>query len=172
CLLLALAAAIVATTAKRSKLTQSQPIVIRPVAAKPLSDFPNTSISWSPGSIMPTTKAAISLDVAAANLKPATNPVPAKKSGGGPPKEPLKDPDARVALSLVGIDSEAEAYWFGAINDPSLSANEREDLIEDLNEEGFTDPKHPTPDELPLILRRLELIEMLAPYAMDEVNLA
>ena len=87
------------------------------------------------------------------------------------PKEPLKDPDARVALAHVGLDPEAEAYWYGAINDPTLSAQEREDLIEDLNEEGFADPKHPSLEELPLILRRLELIELLAPYAMDQVNL-
>ena len=50
------------------------------------------------------------------------------------------------------------------------SAHERQDLIEDLNEEGFPDPKNITPDDLPLILGRLELIEELGPDAMDEVN--
>jgi hypothetical protein len=64
----------------------------------------------------------------------------------------------------------AEAYWVQAINDPSLSAQEREDLIEDLNEDGLSDPKRPGPEDLPLILSRLELIELLAPQAMDEVN--
>jgi hypothetical protein len=91
---------------------------------------------------------------------------PVQKSGG---KE-VTDPVARVALIYVGADPEAEAYWFDAINDPSLSANERQDLIEDLNEEGFADPHHPTIDDLPLIVSRLELIEELAWDAMDEVN--
>jgi hypothetical protein len=77
---------------------------------------------------------------------------------------------ARVALALVGTDPEAEAYWYEAINDPSLSAHEREDLIEDLNEEGLPDPKHPTADDLPLIVSRLMVIEEAGPYAMDKVN--
>lgn len=82
----------------------------------------------------------------------------------------LADPIARVALSFVGADREAEDYWIDAINDPSLSAHERQDLIEDLNEEGFFDPRNPTEDDLPLIVSRLQLIEELAPEAMDDVN--
>jgi hypothetical protein len=85
-------------------------------------------------------------------------------------KPPLQDPDARVALALVGDDPEAEAYWVAAINDPALPANERKDLIEDLNEDGLSDPKHPGPEDLPLIVSRIKLIEELAPYAMDPVN--
>ena len=82
------------------------------------------------------------------------------------------DPDARTALALVGLDDEAAAYWLSAINDPSIPAEERKDLIEDLNEDGFLDPKKPGLDDLPLILSRLILIEQLAPSAMDEVNMA
>jgi hypothetical protein len=81
-----------------------------------------------------------------------------------------KDPLAREALAWVGFDPDAEAYWIGAINDPSLSAHERQDLIEDLNEDGLSDPKHPTLEDLPVIVNRLELIEGLAPGAMDQVN--
>jgi hypothetical protein len=77
-----------------------------------------------------------------------------------------------VALSFVGVDPDAEDVWVAAINDPTLSADDRKNLIEDLNEDGFADPDHPTPDELPLIVNRLELIEMLAPDAIDDVNLA
>jgi hypothetical protein len=77
---------------------------------------------------------------------------------------------AREALSLVGADPDAEEFWIAAINDPSFTAKQREDLIEDLNEEGFEDPKHPTEDELPLVLNRLLLIEQLAPDAMDAAN--
>jgi hypothetical protein len=87
-------------------------------------------------------------------------------------EELLQDPVARVALSLVGMDPDAEDYWFAAINDLSLPAHERQDLIEDLNEEGLPDPEHPTIDDLPLIFSRLELIETIAPDAADDVNAA
>jgi hypothetical protein len=88
-------------------------------------------------------------------------------SGG---KEIRQDPIARAALSLVGMDPAAEEYWAIAINDPTLSDKEREDLIEDLNEEGFDDPANPTLEELPLIVNRLQIIEHYAPFAMDENN--
>jgi hypothetical protein len=77
----------------------------------------------------------------------------------------LEDPIARMALAYVGNDWDAEEYWAEAIFDPSLPDKEREDLMEDLNEEGFIDPHHPSPDELPLILARLQLIEEIAPTA-------
>jgi hypothetical protein len=88
------------------------------------------------------------------------------------PKEPLRDPIAREALFFVGADPRAEEYWLDAINDPSLSGHERQDLIEDLNEDGLSDSKYPTEDDLPLILNRLALIEAVGPDAMDEVNYA
>jgi hypothetical protein len=91
----------------------------------------------------------------------------APAAANSPPKE---RPIAREALVLVGADPLAEAIWLDAINDPQRSAHERSDLIEDLNEEGFPDPKHVTPDDLPLIENRLSLIEQLAPDAMDQVN--
>jgi hypothetical protein len=94
-------------------------------------------------------------------------PTPAKTG-----KPPLQDPVARIALSAVGANADAEKYWYFAINDPSLPAHERQDLIEDLIETGLIDPRHPTPDDLPIIVNRLALIEQLAPQAMDEVNLA
>ena len=72
----------------------------------------------------------------------------------------------------MGADPFAESIWIDAINDPSVSAHDRSDLIEDLNEEGFPDPKHVTPDDLPLITSRLALIEQHAPFAMDDVNAA
>ena len=45
-----------------------------------------------------------------------------------------------------------------------------QDLIEDLNEDGLSDPKHPSEQDLPLILNRLLLLEEIAPDAMDKVN--
>ncbi len=103
-------------------------------------------------------------------------PVPAAPPNAQPPNVPVTDagsipvPVARYALSLVGADPEAEGVWADAINDPNMPAAARKDLIEDLNEEGFPDPKNITPDDLPLILNRIELIEAHAPLAMDDVN--
>jgi hypothetical protein len=77
---------------------------------------------------------------------------------------------ARVALTFVGSDPAADEYWVAAINNPSLPAKERQNLIEDLNEDGLTDPKHPSPADLPVILNRLDLIEEYAPFSMDQVN--
>ena len=39
-----------------------------------------------------------------------------------------------------------------------------------LNEDGLSDPKHPGPEDLPLIMNRLVLIEKVAPTAPDQVN--
>ena len=101
-------------------------------------------------------------------VQPAASTPPSP--GGGGAKDPIQDPVARVALSFVGSDSEAEAYWYAAINDPSLPAHERSDLIEDLNEDGFPDPDNPTLNDLPLIVSRLQIIEEVAFEAMDKVN--
>lgn len=102
-------------------------------------------------------------------IEPAGAPVqnPSGRTNSVSPKEPLRDPIAREALSFVGIDPGAEAYWMGAIFDKNLPDEEREDLMEDLNEEGFSDPKHPGPQDLPLILSRIQIIEEVAPYADD-----
>jgi hypothetical protein len=81
-----------------------------------------------------------------------------------------KERRARVALGRIGYDPDSDEVWIRIINDPSVSANARSNLIEDLNEDGFADPHNPTLDELPMIEHRLELIEDLLPYAMDEVN--
>jgi hypothetical protein len=84
--------------------------------------------------------------------------------------EMVQDPMARAALAYVGADPDAETYWYEAINNPNLSAHERQDLIEDLNEDGLSDPQNPTIEDLPLILSRIELIEAVGWDAMDEVN--
>lgn len=81
-----------------------------------------------------------------------------------------KERRARVALSMIGYDPDADEVWIRLINDPDVSAEARHDLIEDLNEDGFADPDNPTLDELPMIEYRIELIEDLQPYAMDKIN--
>ena len=98
-------------------------------------------------------------------VKAARQPVTAQTAP--PANGPLQDPVAREALSLVGADPDAEQYWAAAIFDPSLPDQEREDLMEDLNEDGLSDPQHPGPQDLPLIVNRLRIISELAPYADD-----
>ncbi|HWY74461.1 MAG TPA: hypothetical protein VN281_02530 [Verrucomicrobiae bacterium] len=85
-------------------------------------------------------------------------------------KPEIQDPVARLALRFVGINPGAEDYWISAINDPTLPPEERRDLIEDLNEDGISDPHHPAAEDMPLIASRIVLIEQLAPYAADQVN--
>ncbi len=94
----------------------------------------------------------------------------ATSESGGTPRVSARL--AFKALLYVGVDPEAEKTWMRAINDPNLPEGVRSDLIEDLNDEGYEDPSgnHITKKDLPLILARLEIIERLAPYAMDKVN--
>lgn len=102
---------------------------------------------------------------APANLSrpnPTKSATPPSAPAAGPE---IQDPLARVALSLVGVDPAAEAYWVEAIFDPGLSDQEREDLMEDLNETGLSNPKRPAPEDFPLIANRIRIIEEVAPYA-------
>jgi len=127
----------------------------------------------------PATSESLSLQDTAA-LSANTVAAPAEKTGiqiksnapqsassapGQKPKKEVRDPDARVALRFVGVDPDAEQYWAEAIFDPSLPDHEREDLMEDLNEEGLSDPRHPSPADLQLIANRIVAIEKVAPHA-------
>jgi hypothetical protein len=83
-----------------------------------------------------------------------------------------KEPLARVALTFAGANAQADQFYQSTINDGGLSAKQRKNLIEDLNETGFANPSHLTQADLPLIQNRISLIEQLAPNAMDKVNAA
>lgn len=98
-------------------------------------------------------------------IAPAYKPGPSKF-------RKAKEPMARAALEFVGADPESDRLWLAAISDPTVPAEERKDLIEDLNEDGISDPKNPTRKDLGLIQGRIALIEQLLPSAMDEVNAA
>ncbi len=81
----------------------------------------------------------------------------------------LKEQRGRAALALIGHDPAADEAWIQVINDPSVPANARKNLIEDLNEDGLN-YRNLSSNDLPVILYRIQLIENLAPNAMDQVN--
>ena len=162
-----------ATDSARSRVTpplaRPRSILGQPQGAAPA---PNTPQAASQQPEAGTQKAA-GADTGPKKAAPANAKTPnatAATPGARPGKPPIQDPMARAALAYVGADPDAEMYWYQAINDPSLPAQERQDLIEDLNEDGLSDPHHPTTDDLPLILSRIELIEEVVWDAMDEVN--
>jgi hypothetical protein len=80
-----------------------------------------------------------------------------------------KEPLARLALNYVGAVPEADQFYQQTINDAELSGKIRKNLIEDLNEDGLNF-RNLSKTDLPLIEKRLALIEQLAPSAMDKVN--
>lgn len=136
----------------------------RPPANNPPATTPTAAPALQPA--QSTTAAVESTSL----VMPATSLPPKPARQVKRPKPPAQDPGARAALSLVGADPTAEVVWASAINNPALPAQERQDLIEDLNEDGFSNKKHPTSADLPLIKARLSLIERLAPEAMDRTN--
>ena len=117
--------------------------------------------------------AAVAMEPSSKSVSPpAALPAAISAAADASAEEIMNDLIPRLALSFVGADEEAEMIWALAINDPDRPAEERKNLIEDLNEDGFPDPKHLTPEDLPLVLNRLQLIEELAPFALDDVNAA
>ena len=149
--------------------------IVAPQAAtgSTLAEIPSTPVPAARAGISELSKSSwktTEVSVVAKKLSIPANPTKQATSNSKKPKEVIVDPMARAALSFVGADGEAEQYWAAAINDPNLPADERKDLIEDLNEDGLSDPKHPSREDLPLILSRISLIEQLAPGAMDQVN--
>jgi hypothetical protein len=133
------------------------------VAASPAAPLPRAAAPPVPIESPP---AVVANAEEAAPDTSAKKPSPKAKR----PRRELKDPLSRRALALVGADRGAEAYWLAAINNKDLPAEERSDLIEDLNEDGISDPDNPGPEDLPLIINRLAVISRYAPFAMDQVN--
>jgi hypothetical protein len=148
------------TESKAAPPPQYDPVVVLPPPAPSVPQLPAPRVRAFKSTAPKQTPAPAPVVKAPAQPQPANN-------GGG---KVWVDPVARDALSYVGVDPAAEAVWADAINDPALPPNERKDLIEDLNEDGFADPKRITPDDVPLIASRMALIEQSAPYAMDQVN--
>jgi hypothetical protein len=70
-----------------------------------------------------------------------------------------KEPLARLALAFVGASPQAVPLWHNAILDPSLTADQKRNLVEDLNEDGLVNKKTPTPEDLTIIARRYALTQ-------------
>jgi hypothetical protein len=167
-------AAIVGMAIANHKTKHVAKHVVEPQRASQPSVSSTLAVSKStPPAEIPVAASKPQILPAPVNIQPAAKPQKVPAQAGQPlviNGYAVQDPTARLALNFVGSDPDAEAYWAGAINDPNLPAEERKDLIEDLNEDGLSDPKNPGQEDLPLILNRLQLIEELAPNAMDQVN--
>lgn len=83
-----------------------------------------------------------------------------------------KEPLARLALAYTGTDPQANDLYLKAINDLNLGKDQRRNLIEDLNQDGFARNRKLETSDLPLIENRIALIERNAPNASDPINLA
>jgi hypothetical protein len=83
-----------------------------------------------------------------------------------------KEPLARAVLAYVGANAHAEDVYRRALSDPAMSDSQRQNLIEDLNQAGFSEVKKSPAAILALIERRLAVIERLAPQFGDRTAVA
>ena len=70
-----------------------------------------------------------------------------------------KEPLARVALSYVGANPQALDLFHTAVLDPALLPDQKRNLVEDLNQDGISNRKAPTPEDLQVITKRYELTQ-------------
>ena len=149
-----------------------------PVAAEQVAEQKVATVPRNPDSIFSPSALEREPNTPPVALRPinrkSLKPDPTATGTATPPKrgKQILDPVARVSLTLVGVDSGATEYWASAINNPNLSARERTNLIEDLNEDGLSDPKNPSEQDRQVILNRIQLIEQLVPRTIDDVNAA
>jgi hypothetical protein len=66
--------------------------------------------------------------------------------------------------------SDSSGFPGRSLNPPPYEDAQRRDLIEDLNQDGLSDPRRPTVADLPVIVNRLQLIEEVGPLALDQVH--
>ena len=85
------------------------------------------------------------------------------------------DPDSkealgRVALAYVGANEQAIQLYHSAILDPALTPDQRKNLIEDLNQDGLSNRRNPTPDDLKIIANRYDLAQayLQQPYVQND----
>jgi hypothetical protein len=75
-----------------------------------------------------------------------------------------KEAIGRIGLTYVGsansqVNDQAVQLFHTAINDPSLTPDQRRNLIEDLNQDGLSNRRNPTPDDLKIIANRYQLAQ-------------
>jgi len=70
-----------------------------------------------------------------------------------------KEPLARVALAYVGANDQALEMYHAAVLDPSLQPDQKRELVEDLNQDGLSNRKTPTPEDLKIIANRYALTQ-------------
>lgn len=70
-----------------------------------------------------------------------------------------KEPLARVALAYVGANQQALDLFHTAVLDPSMLPDQTRNLIEDLNDDGLSNRKAPTPEDLKIIANRYALTQ-------------
>jgi hypothetical protein len=177
--ILAVAAAIILHSRKDPAIAETAPSDGSPVAdpANPSAKDPRTGKSSTEPQ-----KAPENDRLQTPQVSPSTPSQPLRQDTPTTPRADYQPPAskyknarntiARRALAGVGADPESERIWLEAINDPNLPADERKDLIEDLNEDGISNPGRPAQRDLPLIKSRIALIEQLTPSAMDQTNAA
>ncbi len=70
-----------------------------------------------------------------------------------------KEPLARVALTYVGANPQALGMFHTALLDPALLPDQKRNLVEDLNQDGISNRKAPTPEDLQIITKRYEITQ-------------
>jgi hypothetical protein len=79
----------------------------------------------------------------------------------------VKDADSKEAIGRIGltyvgsansqVNDQAVQLFHNAISDPSITPDQRRNLIEDLNQDGLSNHRNPTPEDLIIIANRYEL---------------
>lgn len=70
-----------------------------------------------------------------------------------------KEPLARLALSFVGANRQAEQLFHTAVLDGALTPDARRNLIEDLNQDGLSSKRNLSPEDLSLVTARYRLTQ-------------
>ena len=70
-----------------------------------------------------------------------------------------KEPLARLGLAFVGANPQAAELFHTAVLDQALLPDHRRELVEDLNQDGLSNKKTPTPEDLQMIANRYALTQ-------------
>ncbi len=70
-----------------------------------------------------------------------------------------KEALGRVALNYVGASDQALELYHKATLDPQLKPDQRRELVEDLNQDGLSNKRNPTAEDLKIIANRYALTQ-------------